>query len=474
MRLRKNKIFNNLPKSFKNNIDKLLKEALSYDGKKIIVLDDDPTGIQTVHDVPVYTSYDLKDIRDIFLNSSKLTFILTNTRAICINETKRINEVICRRIIEVSREIGIDFEIISRSDSTLRGHYPLETDVLGTTIEQKSDKKVDGEVLTFSFFEAGRYTIGDIHYLENADSLIPLSETEFAKDSIFGYNSSDLRQYIIEKTNGKYRDNDIVSISIKDIRIGGAKRVEEILTTVVGRKKIIVNSANYNDLKVFTLGLLMAEKKGKNFIFRSAASFVKIRAGIKDKNHLKKTDIEKLTNEIKKGFIIVGSYVKKTTTQLNKLLRLKSIYPIEFNVQKILKKSSLKNEIVRCQKEINIGMRKSLTVLYTSRKVLNFRDHQLSGMKISNLISSSLVDIVKEVKYKPDFIIVKGGITSFDILVKALGFKKGLVLGQIMEGVPILVLGKETKFPGIPYIIFPGNVGYEDSLKRIIEVLVTS
>lgn len=44
----------------KAGVDRLLEEEVrSYQGK-IIVLDDDPTGVQTVHGIHVYTSWDLK------------------------------------------------------------------------------------------------------------------------------------------------------------------------------------------------------------------------------------------------------------------------------------------------------------------------------------------------------------------------------------------------------------------------------
>ena len=38
-------------------IDRLLKEEIARDGAKFIVLDDDPTGVQTVHDITVYTRW---------------------------------------------------------------------------------------------------------------------------------------------------------------------------------------------------------------------------------------------------------------------------------------------------------------------------------------------------------------------------------------------------------------------------------
>ena len=72
---------------------------------------------------------------------------------------------------------------------------------------------------------------------------------------------------------------------------------------------------------------------------------------------------------------------------------------------------------------------------------------------------------------KPAYIIAKGGITSSDVGTKALKVKKALVMGQIQKGIPVWLTGEESKFPGMPYIIFPGNVGDKDTLRLIVEEL---
>ena len=55
--------------------------------------------------------------------------------------------------------------------------------------------------------------------------------------------------------------------------------------------------------------------------------------------------------------------------------------------------------------------------------------------------------------------------------VKALAIKKAAVMGQIQPGIPVWMTGSESKFPGMPYVIFPGNVGGEDTLKKVVETL---
>ena len=92
---------------------------------KIVVLDDDPTGVQTVSGVSVYTDWSLDSIREGFAEREELFFILTNSRSFTQDETVRVHREISSRLVQVSKETGLDFLVICRGDSTLRGHYPV-------------------------------------------------------------------------------------------------------------------------------------------------------------------------------------------------------------------------------------------------------------------------------------------------------------------------------------------------------------
>ena len=105
-----------------------------------MVLDDDPTGVQTVHDVSVYTDWSKESIKSGFEEKNKLFYILTNSRGFTIEQTIKAHKEIANTIAEVGRELNKEYIIISRSDSTLRGHYPLETKLL-KDIENQNGKK---------------------------------------------------------------------------------------------------------------------------------------------------------------------------------------------------------------------------------------------------------------------------------------------------------------------------------------------
>jgi uncharacterized protein YgbK (DUF1537 family) len=65
-------------------------------------------------------------------------------------------------------------------------------------------------------------------------------------------------------------------------------------------------------------------------------------------------------------------------------------------------------------------------------------------------------------------LIAKGGITSSDIATKSLKVKLAMVAGSILPGVPVWKLGEESLFPGMHYVIFPGNVGGDDALSLAV------
>lgn len=460
-----------LPEGY-NELNDLLIKKIMKQNIKIFVLDDDPTGVQTVNNIPVLTVWDEESIRSAFLEKANLIYILTNSRGLKAKDAEHINSVIAERICNISLETGKAFKIISRSDSTLRGHYPLETETIRRVIEEKTDIRFDGEIIIPFFKEGGRYTVNDIHLVEDNGRLIPAGETEFAKDAAFGYENSDLKLWVEEKTLGKYKSDDVISISLDMIRNQGYDEIAKALLGAEKFQKIIVNAFDYMDIVIFTMGLMLAEEQGKNFLFRTAASFVKVRGGIKDKELLTKDELIKHNN--KGGLVIVGSYVEKTTNQLYAAMELEYLKTVEVSVNKVIS-GEMQNEISRVSAIVENEIANGNTVLvYTSRNLVKVSQKiSEENLEVSVKVSSALVDIVKSLNTAPSFIIAKGGITSSDIGTKGLGVKRALVAGQIKSGIPVWITDENSKFPEIPYIIFPGNVGNNQTLKEIIAELTT-
>ncbi len=453
--------------------EQLLAKAMENFKRKIVVLDDDPTGVQTVHDVSVYTDWESDTIRQGFEEWAPMFFILTNSRSFSEEKTRQVHRQIGVNISRIAKETGKKFMIISRGDSTLRGHFPLETKVLADTLQQEAGITIDGEVICPFFPEGGRYTFDNIHYVKDKDNLIPAGETEFAKDKTFGFRSSDLRDYVEEKTEGAYPAKDCITISLEELNALDVQGIQEKLMGARDGAKIIVNAVCYADLKVFCAAMVLAMKEGKQFLARSAAALPKILGRVSDRPLLTREQLVGTTAN--GGIVLVGSHVKKTTDQLHALQRLEGqIDFMEFNVNTCFAVHGLEKEVERiveeAQKKISQGR---TVVIYTSRTLLapeNMTPEE--KLQISVSISDAVTSIIGKLTVKPRFIIAKGGITSSDVGTKALAVRKARVMGQVKKGIPVWMTGPESKFPGMPYIIFPGNVGEVETLKEIVEELL--
>lgn len=453
-------------------VDALLERELRDFNKKIIVLDDDPTGVQTVHGVSVYTDWTAESIESGFAEEQSMFFILTNSRGFTAAETQQAHEDIARVIQETAAKHDKEFIIISRGDSTLRGHYPLETEVLKNTVESQSDVSFDGEVIMPFFQEGGRLTINNIHYVQDGEQLVPAGETEFAKDRTFGYAASHLGEWAEEKSNGAFKAQDAVYLSLEDIRALRIDRLVEQLMTVTDFNKVIVNAVQYTDAKIVVIALIRAMNAGKQFMFRSAAALTKIIGGISDKDLLTKEELITEPSD-KGGLIMIGSHVKKTTEQFEVLKTADFIEFIEFDVHLVLHPEQFEAEIKRVIDTSERLIRGGQTVaVYTKRERLDLGDNQQEEeLKLSVKISDAVTSIVKNLHVRPSFIIAKGGITSSDIGTNGLSVKRATVAGQIQPGIPVWLTGSESKFPGMAYVIFPGNVGSKTSLKDVAEIL---
>ena len=449
----------------------LARELRGFD-KKIVVLDDDPTGTQTVHDVFVYTDWTQDTLIDAFRAPENLFYILTNSRGFSRERTAVEHRAIAHTIAEAARETGKDFIAVSRSDSTLRGHYPLETQVLRQELEAETGAVYDGEILMPFFPEGGRFTIGDVHYVAADGALIPAADTEFARDRTFGYRSSNLREYVSEKYGGDVRADEVASVSLESLRNRDVEGIARTLRAVRGFGKVVVNATDYADVAVFALAFLRAARDGKRFLFRTAAAWPKVLGGIGDRPLLEGGDLADHGNA-NGGLIVVGSHVGKTTAQLNRLRLEDSICFLEFDVRSVLEPEAVEAERARVLREEEALLRAGRTVaIYTSRERLDARTGNAEDdLRLSVRISNAVTGFVRDLTVRPRFLLAKGGITSSEIGAAGLRVRQARVLGQLLAGVPVWQTGPESKFPRLPYVIFPGNVGGDDALREAVRKL---
>jgi len=351
----------------------------------------------------------------------------------------------------------------------LRGHFPAEPDAIARGFDG-----VDGMLLVPAFFEGGRFTLDDVHYVRDGDRLTPAAETEFAQDATFGFSNSNLCDWVAEKSEGRILAKDVESLSLAGIRGNGPDWVADRLRDVAKGRVVVVNAANYSDLDVVALGVVRAEAAGKRFVYRTAASFVRARAGIIGRSLLNR---EELLGEhappYLPGLVVVGSHVRRSGEQLASLLELPRVSAIELNVPKLLGGVAARDAAVRRAGDLaHAALRAGQTaVIFTSRQLELARGGGEGQLSVSQTVSAALVAAVRRIESRPGFVIGKGGITSSDIGTTALEARRAIVLGQIRPGVPVWRLGEESRYPGLPYVVFPGNVGDVGTLAEIVTEL---
>ena len=449
-------------------VEEMLRELYQENEKLFVVIDDDPTGGQTVHDVAVYTGWKKDVILKAFEAEKKMFYVMTNSRSMTESETSRIHKEIMDSLNYASKVTGRDYEVISRGDSTLRGHYPLEPEL----IRRGAEKPVIKELIIPFFQEGNRYTIEDIHCLWEEGNLIPVGESEFARDKTFGFHNSNLKLWVEEKTKGAYSADWVASVELQSLRGLDFDGVEAVLMEEKN-EKIIVNATCYMDLKVFAICYYRALAKGICFVARTASSWPKTVGCFADIPYIQGKDLVN-GNSLEGGLVIIGSHVRKTTEQFEvlKASGLNLDY-IEFNQHEAVDEKRLDAEVRRVSELANrkLGERRTV-VIYTRRERIDFNTG--SGeeeLLITNRIADAVTAIAGSIEKKPRFVVVKGGITSSDIAVKAFHAKKAYIWGQAAPGIPVWRLGKESKYPGMTYVIFPGNVGTKYTLYEIVNSL---
>lgn len=430
-------------------------------GRKVIVLDDDPTGTQTVHDIPVVTRWSVDRLARELLDPSAASYVLTNSRSLPTPEAISLNREIGRNLREASARTGRGFVLVSRSDSTLRGHFPEEPEALASGLGQS----FNAWVLCPFFEEGGRLTIDDVHYVAEGERLVPAAQTPFAADAAFGYKSSNLRDWVVEKSGGRISLERVESLSIAEIRRADPQALQRKLIKMPAGSVCIINAVDRQDLQTAVLALLRAEAKGKRFLYRTAASFVAARAGIEPRSLLEAGELAMADGS---GIlVVVGSYVPKTTAQLQHLIEHHACAALELDVEHVLSDATCEKTVAEISDRATEQLAADATmVVYTSRELVG-SDRQ-RGLASGRKISRALVDIVRAISVRPRLLVAKGGITSSDLATEACQVERATVIGQILPGVPVWQCGPQSRFPHMPLVVFPGNVGSESALTELL------
>ncbi|WP_077488347.1 four-carbon acid sugar kinase family protein [Sinomonas mesophila] len=469
--------------------------AVAASGRVLVVLDDDPTGTQSVADLPVLTRWEVEDFRWAFASRiggarPSAVYVLTNTRSLDPAEAAERNRQVVAAALEAARESGTPLAFVSRSDSTLRGHFPLETDVIASTVsELNGGAGVDGVVMVPAFPDAGRVTIGGEHYMRTTagpgsqPGLTPVSETEFARDATFGFSTSFLPAYVEEKSGGRFRADHVIVLDLGIIR-AGAEAIADAIAPATDGTPIVADIVGESDIRALALGLEEAERRGKSLLYRVGPPFVRGRIGQEVRAPLTAEEIYggqasgggagALREDLAAGgLIVVGSHVGLTTRQLDRLTEQHaSAHTVEIDVDQLLDPSRAEAHLEATVAAVVRALADGDVIVHTSRRLVK-TDDPAASLEIARTVSAAVVRVVNSVltTTPPRFVIAKGGITSSDVAAHGLEIRRAIVRGPMLPGIVSLWEPVDGPARGIPYIVFAGNVGDDESLAAVTRTL---
>lgn len=463
-----------------NSLD-VIRRRLAAGREVVVVIDDDPTGTQSVANIPILTRWGVADLKWAMKQSCRAVYVLTNTRSVDqVRAARRNREVVSHALIAAD-SLNLKARFVSRGDSTLRGHFPLETDVISEAMRDHGEPPVDAVLLVPAFPDAGRITVDGVHYLVGAERL-PIAETEFAKDATFGYENSSLVDWVAEKSEGRFSAETTLHVDLATLD-QGPEAVAAIIRSATEGAVIICDAENEKDLRVLALGALLAEEQGANLVYRTGPPFIRPRIG---QEKAKPLEINELGPSVAVaevqfgGLIVVGSHVGITGEQLRqlkidhpeaKVLTLDAQVVVNGSVSKEILAEYINTLVCEVRQQLSRGD----VILQTSRTVIRDDDADES-LAISRRISAALVAVVRDTldAVRPSFVIAKGGITSSDVATKGLCITRAVASGTLLSGLVSLWRSVDGPAAGIPYAIFPGNVGDSHSLSYVLDRFINA
>jgi uncharacterized protein YgbK (DUF1537 family) len=456
---------------------------------KIVVIDDDPTGSQTVHSCPLLLHWDEGALRRGLRHPSTLMFVLANTRALTPEAAASRNREIVDALALAMAAEGIqehELLLVSRGDSTLRGHGVLEPEVLAQAWEEHFGA-VDATLHVPAFLEGGRTTVNGVHRLHGE----PVHTTAFAQDRLFGYGTSDLAEWLEEKSAGQIPANSVLRIPLALLEAERAEELLACLEALNANRSVVVDATHPEHL--LALGVAIRRLQGrKRFLFRSAASLLN---GLVDSGPsplgpqpldaqglvgLRRRDLH---GQPLPGLVVVGSHVALADQQLKVLLADQRCRGIELPVARIARVLEggstdllLPDLEAEWRSQLERALDAGLTpVLFSSRGELLFGSGAAAaarrlrfGMELASLMARLLSGVAARLGY----LISKGGITTGTLLVEGLGLEAVQLEGQLLPGLSLVRsmsssdqgLREQEPSDPLPVITFPGNLGEPDTL----------
>ena len=455
-------------------------ERFQAERLKVVVLDDDPTGSQTVHGCPLLLRWDTETLRRGLAHPSPLLFVLANSRALDPAVAAARTREICRALKPVLEQAQAAGEldqwlIVSRGDSTLRGHFPLEPDVIAAELGP-----FDAAFLAPAFLPGGRTTLGGVHYLQGH----PVHTTPFAADRLFGYGTSDLAAWVEEKSAGRIPAAAVQHLSLDDLE-GDPDHLCQRLAGLRGQPWVAVDAERPQHLAALGAAVraltapAAAERWGRprRFLFQSAASLlnglVELPPPPFDAEGLVALRRRDGAGQPLPGLVLVGSHVPLADAQLQRLLAEPGCGGVELPVAKLARvlegpapDALLASLEAQWGEQLEALLASGRTpVLFTSRGEHGCR-HAEERRRLGQELAGLMARMAARLAPRLGYLISKGGITSHTLLADGLALEWVDLQGQLLPGLSLVRVPAAGPTEGLPVLTFPGNLGDGDSLAQ--------
>lgn len=457
--------------------------------RRILVIDDDPTGSQTVRHCPLLLRWDPISWRQGLDHPSTLLFVLANTRAMAPARAEATVHEICsgfRAAVDSADGEGAwrNWLIVSRGDSTLRGHVPLETDAIEDELGPFA-----ATLHVPAFLEGGRTTVDGVHRLHG----VPVAATPFARDRQFGYSQSNLRLWLEEKSGGAIPALSVAHLSLPQLESAAADLERgdghgrafpalcRWLRTLEGNRHVVVDASAPVHLKALAAAVrtIALEPDPSRLLFRSAASLLNGLAQLPrqpDDEAVALAGLRRRDRDgrLMPGLVMVGSHVPLADQQLDALLQAPGCRGIELTVPRLARVlggplperllADLERGWIAAAQSI---LQQGLTpVLYSSRGELvcaSIVERLRFGEALARLMARLAAAVAGELGY----LVSKGGITSHTLLADGLGLRRVELEGQLLPGLSLVrpaAVPPDCVCAGLPILTFPGNLGEANTL----------
>jgi len=430
---------------------------------KIIVFDDDPTGSQTVHSCPLLLRWDAATLAVGLRHPSPLLFVLANTRALApAAAAERVREI-CRALAAALPEAGLGrWWLVSRGDSTLRGHFPLEVDVIAAELGPFA-----ATLLIPAFLEGGRTTVAGVHLLQGQ----PVHETPFARDGLFGYSTSDLPAWVEEKSGGRLAAGQVQRLEGSKLDRAGEDRgqaLAEWLDGLTNNPVVAVDAERPQQLAALAR---VVRASPRPVLAQSAASWIAALAALPPPP-LDRAGLVAL-RRCGAGLVMVGSHVPLADAQLERLLAEPGCRGLELPVAKLARvlEGPLTGPLLASlERDWLVELRATLAagrtpVLFTSRGELACASVP-ARRRLGAGLAACMARLAGALAPQLGYLISKGGTTSHALLADGLGLGAVELQGQLLPGLSVLLTPVEAAAAALPVLTFPGNLGGAGTLRQ--------